>query len=82
MASSAADLRRWAHARREAEAREADERARERPTAQESFERAARLIDLARARHGWPLPIDVGAVAEDERMYERWAHLHARMGRR
>ena len=40
-----------------------------------SLRAALSLIALARARHGWPLPVDAHDEAQDLLAYERWARL-------
>jgi hypothetical protein len=80
MAASPDDLRRWIRSRRAAEERELCE-ARTPRSPDASLRAALGLIALAGMRHGWPLPVEPGAEAEDARAYERWARLR-RLARR
>jgi hypothetical protein len=81
MGTARADIRRWIASRRAAEARELAEAASVPADPLGSFRRAQSLIALARRRHGWPLPVDPAAAAEDERGWERWARLRRRLAR-
>jgi len=70
-----AELRRWVRARRAGEERELAELIGRPGSPGRSLRGALSLIALARARHGWPLPVDREAAEEDARAYERWARL-------
>jgi hypothetical protein len=81
MASSPDELRHWVRSRRAAEERELREAQTTLRSPRASLRAALSLIALARARHGWPLPVDWSAEDEDVRAYERWARLR-RVARR
>src|SRR5262245_52301233 len=73
MRGSPDDLRRWVANHRAAERREQSEEAGRTPDPSQALVAALRLIAIARERHGWPLPSDPSAVAEDERTWATWA---------
>lgn len=75
MTTPAAEIRRWVRARRAAEERELAEQSETRGSPGRSLRAALSLIALARARHGWPLPVDPESAEDDARAYARWARL-------
>jgi hypothetical protein len=77
MVLTASALRGWIAARRAAEARERRERQAHPLPPEEAWEQGLALIAFAARRHGWPLPDDPRAAAEDELGYDRWRRLRA-----
>jgi hypothetical protein len=75
MGPSRTELRRWVDDRRAAERREHACALGVVPDPSRALAAALRLIAIARARHGWPLPTDPHAAAEDERAWTAWARL-------
>jgi hypothetical protein len=75
MRVSRRELRRWVANHRAAERREHAEQTNVARDPAHALAAALRLIAIARARHGWPLPTDQHAAAEDERAWAAWARL-------
>jgi hypothetical protein len=77
-----ADVRRWALARRAADARERAE-ARADPTPRDAaISGALALVALAGRLHGWPVPVDDPDTRREDLLgYARWSKLRAVLGR-
>jgi hypothetical protein len=77
-----ADLRRWVDDRRAVARLEQAQLADTWGSPAQAIASALSLIALAGRLHGWPPPADPVTEREDEAMWERFARLRARLGRR
>jgi len=73
------DVRRWIAGHEAAAERDRMDARAEGPRPERAIRQALGLIAFAAQLHGWPLPDDVVSRREDERAYETWARLRARL---